>query len=63
MPLSLSLSLSHTHTHTQVERRLALLTDERMVLKDERFAEIWPERRLDCMREAVAKKNEVLIMV
>ena len=38
-----------------------LLTDERMVHKDERFAEIWPERRLDCMREAVAKKNEVLI--
>ena len=34
-----------------------------MVLKDERFADIWPERRLDCMREAVAKKNEVLALV
>ena len=51
------------HAHVQVERRLSLLTDERMVLKDERFADIWPERRLDCMREAVAKTNEVLALV
>ena len=30
----------------QVERRLARLSDERMVLKHERFS-AWPERRLD----------------
>ena len=47
----------------QVEQRLALLADERMVLKDDRLVQVWPERRVDSMREAVAKKAELLSMV
>ena len=47
----------------EVEKRLALLSDERMVLKDDRLVEVWPERRIDCMREAVAKKKTLLAMV
>lgn len=43
----------------EVERRLAKLTDERMVLKGERFAALWPERRLDAMREAAALDREL----
>jgi hypothetical protein len=48
---------------TEVEKRLALLADERMVLKDERFSEAWPEKRLDCMREAIAKKKELQALI
>ena len=48
---------------TEVEKRLALLADERMVLKDDRFSQAWPEKRLDCMREAVAKKKELQALV
>ena len=47
----------------EVEKRLSLLADERMVLKDERFSEAWPEKRLDCMREAVAKKKELQALI
>lgn len=40
----------------EVERRLDLLSDERMVLKP--FS-TWPEKRLEAMREAVARKGEL----
>lgn len=44
------------HFVAEVERRLALLCDERMVLKA--FPD-WPEKRLEAMREAVARKAEL----
>ena len=40
----------------EVERRLELLSDERMVLKA--FAN-WPEKRVEALREAVARKAEI----
>jgi len=40
----------------ELERRLALLSDERMVLKA--FCE-WPEKKVEAMREAVARKCEL----
>lgn len=40
----------------EVERRLAMLSDERMVLKG---FDVWPERRLEAMREAVGRKAEL----
>jgi len=40
----------------EVERRLALLSDERMVL---RAFTAWPEKKLEAMREAVARKAEL----
>ena len=40
----------------EVERRLALLSDERMVLKS---FETFPEKRLEAMREACARKVEL----
>lgn len=65
----------HTHTHgftaavrgsqpawqveafvVEVDRRLGLLCDERMVLKT---FEGWPERRLECLRESVARAKEL----
>jgi hypothetical protein len=39
-----------------VDRRLGLLCDERMVLKT---FETWPERRLECLRESVARVKEL----
>jgi len=47
----------------EVERRLARLTDERMVLRGEQFAGQWPEKRLDAMREAAALHKELLNML
>jgi hypothetical protein len=47
----------------EVEKRLGLLSDERMVLKDDRFVDVWPERRVDCMREIVAKKKVWCVFV
>ena len=44
----------------EVERRLSLLCDERMVLK---VFESWPERKVEAMREAVARKAEVRLCV
>ena len=43
----------------ECERRLARLSDENMVLKAEQFAAVWPVRRLECMRECIARKREV----
>ena len=40
----------------EVERRLELLSDERMVLKA--FSN-WPEKRVEALREAVARKAEI----
>jgi len=40
----------------ELERRLALLSDERMVLKA--FSD-WPEKKVEAMREAVARKGEL----
>uniref|UniRef100_A0A6U5CB22 Uncharacterized protein n=2 Tax=Hemiselmis andersenii TaxID=464988 RepID=A0A6U5CB22_HEMAN len=43
----------------EVERRLGRLSDENMVLKAEQFAAVWPVRRLETMREAVARRREI----
>lgn len=47
----------------EIERRLGRLSDENMVLKAEHFAAVWPVRRLECMREAVARRREILGLV
>jgi hypothetical protein len=47
----------------EIERRLGRLSDENMVLKAEQFAAVWPVRRLECMREAVARRREILGLV
>mmetsp|Transcript_30878 Transcript_30878/g.82772 ORF Transcript_30878/g.82772 Transcript_30878/m.82772 type:complete len:244 (+) Transcript_30878:197-928(+) len=43
----------------EVERRLGRLSDERMVLKGEAFAGLWPEGRLETFREAIARRLEL----
>ena len=47
---------SYDELHKQVEARLALLSDERMVLKV--FA-AWPEARVEALRECVGRAAEL----